>query len=245
METIQFKPGERFRTIKNFEKYQISNYGRVLAYTKSQPRFLKPSKDAMGYLHVRLYSNTLPVEYYANGMKKPTLFKVHRLVGKYFVRQGTKRGKLKDEINHIDCDKTNNHYKNLEWVTRSENINKAWEKGLMQKGFMKGRQKMMKPVCIEYLDGTKIYFECTNYAYVGMQNEISHTALYHRIYQGAGFGKKGIKAYQIDKLPVGETYQKILNIESEMIKYYRQFWPKRKHSIYYSTEEFKKIQKKI
>lgn len=57
---------------------------------------------------------------------KSYYFKVHRLVMLNF-------GKLvlfRNDINHIDGDKLNNHISNLEWVTRSENIKHAYDTGL-------------------------------------------------------------------------------------------------------------------
>jgi hypothetical protein len=53
------------------------------------------------------------------------------------------------EINHKDCDKFNNHYSNLEWVTHSANIQHArglignWSKG-RQSGFNVSRETRFK-----------------------------------------------------------------------------------------------------
>jgi hypothetical protein len=50
---------ETFVTIEGFENYSISNKGKIISYTKCEDgRLLKPQKDAMGYLHVRLYDGT-------------------------------------------------------------------------------------------------------------------------------------------------------------------------------------------
>ena len=51
---------------------------------------------------------------------------IHRLVGIYFVENNNGFNVL----NHIDGNKHNNHYTNLEWVTRSENIKHAFNNGL-------------------------------------------------------------------------------------------------------------------
>ena len=48
---------------------------------------------------------------------KPCGMSVHLMVGRIFVPNPDN----KPELNHIDCDKTNSRWDNLEWVTRSEN----------------------------------------------------------------------------------------------------------------------------
>lgn len=47
----------------------------------------------------------------------------HRVVAEVY--HGNQNTKL--QVNHIDGNRTNNHYTNLEWVTPLENIRKAWE----------------------------------------------------------------------------------------------------------------------
>lgn len=50
----------------------------------------------------------------------------HRMVAECFVdnREGKK------EVNHVDGNKINNHFSNLQWVTRSENNQHAYDTGL-------------------------------------------------------------------------------------------------------------------
>jgi DNA polymerase elongation subunit (family B) len=56
-----------------------------------------------------------------NGNEKT--FSVHQLVARVFIRP-PKEG---EEINHIDCNPSNNHAENLEWVTHAENERHAVE----------------------------------------------------------------------------------------------------------------------
>ena len=49
--------------------------------------------------------------------------RVHRSVAKYFVKNP--KPNEYDMVNHIDGDKMNNHYENLEWCNHKENCNKT------------------------------------------------------------------------------------------------------------------------
>ena len=51
---------------------------------------------------------------------------IHRLVGKYYVSNPYN----KPQINHLDGNKLNNHYTNLEWATDKENNDHALALGL-------------------------------------------------------------------------------------------------------------------
>ena len=95
---------EEWRTIDEFPRYKISNYGRVFGPRKE----IKQRLNEDGYCVVTLG---------AIDQGRSTFF-VARLVGLLFV-DGYKDGK---EINHKDFCRTNNYYKNLEWTTHQENI---------------------------------------------------------------------------------------------------------------------------
>ena len=93
--------------------YQISNYGNVKSIKRD--KILKPQVNGRGYLSVGLSKNG-----------KHKTFRLNRLVMITFV--GYEEGK--DQVNHIDGDKTNNRLDNLEWCTQSENMIHAFANGL-------------------------------------------------------------------------------------------------------------------
>lgn len=100
-----YKIMEIWKKIEGFENYEISNFGRVKSTNFGNTKVLIQEK-VKGYLRVTFSKN--------NVQKR---FLVHRLVAKYFIKNNVN----KICVNHIDGNKTNNNYFNLEWVTYSEN----------------------------------------------------------------------------------------------------------------------------
>ena len=95
-----------FKPIVGYEGiYEIDEYGTM--------RNIKTGKVFYGSLGTQGYIATTLRD--ANGKKKTE--KVHRLVATAFCfkPEGC------DVVNHLDEDKTNNYYKNLEWTTIAKN----------------------------------------------------------------------------------------------------------------------------
>ena len=98
-----------WKDIEDYEGlYKISEWGDVLSIGHGRKKLLKPFKTEKGYLAVSLWKN---------GQSKK--YRVHRLVASAFC-EGADYFPC---VNHIDEDKTNNYYENLEWCTIEYNNN--------------------------------------------------------------------------------------------------------------------------
>lgn len=82
---------------------------------KRKPYLAKRS----GYLYITVWENN-----------KHKTYKVHRLVAQYFVEN--KNHEKFTCVNHIDGNKTNNHFTNLEWCDLSHNSREAIRLGLQK-----------------------------------------------------------------------------------------------------------------
>jgi hypothetical protein len=107
---------EKWKTVKGFEDYKISNFGRIKSLKNNRTRILKHGSNPSGYCIS---------SFFVNG--KQFSFLTHRLVASHFLTNY----KSKKEVNHRDGDKKNNHVFNLEWATRSENMKHACDTKLL------------------------------------------------------------------------------------------------------------------
>ena len=109
---------EEWRDVKGYEGiYQVSSYGRVRTLAHVMMRSNGIPKTVKG----RILNPSVRNGYFFLGLhhegKAKYLF-VHQLVAMHFV-DGYKDGLV---VNHIDENKQNNHYTNLEWVTIGYNV---------------------------------------------------------------------------------------------------------------------------
>lgn len=108
---------EIFKDIEGYEGlYQISNLGRVYGVVRGDYK-KSVCKNSSGYHQFNLSRNS-----------KVKSFRVHRLVAIHFVEGRTED---RNQVNHIDGDKSNNRADNLEWATAEENTRHAYETGLI------------------------------------------------------------------------------------------------------------------
>lgn len=92
--------GERWRPIKDYDRYLVSDHGRVL--NAQRETLISPTRKKTGYLSVGLY---------INGIRKPK--PVRLLVAQTFLPDPL-YSDMTCPIN-LDGDYTNNHYENLLW----------------------------------------------------------------------------------------------------------------------------------
>lgn len=127
---------EVFKLVNWNNNYLVTSYGRM--FKKVNGIFIESNyyKTRWGYLEV--YTS-----------KEITKF-VHRIVALHFLENPRKL----NEINHIDGNKLNNHYDNLEWCTHQENVIHAFRNGLNKHSESSGVPKR-QVICVQ----TKEIFE--------------------------------------------------------------------------------------
>lgn len=99
---------EKWKKIKNYDEYYVSNLGNVKSLKNNQEKILKCSLSSSGYLQVVLCKNGITKNHF-----------IHRLVANEFIKNKNNYG----EINHKDENKLNNNANNLEWCDRKYNMN--------------------------------------------------------------------------------------------------------------------------
>lgn len=116
---------EIYKTIEEYPNYEVSNMGNV---RRKGRKMLKPlfTKNT-GYYMVCLYNEF--------GAKRVL---IHRLVADAFLSNPNNY----PVVNHINEDKTDNRVENLEWCTRSYNINYGTSINKIRKSKQKGCVQM-------------------------------------------------------------------------------------------------------
>lgn len=126
------------------DRYEINNYGDV--WDKKSNRFLTHSIDDEGYHRVHIHT--------LNGYKSKY---IHRLVKIEF--DGFDTDSEKNQIDHVDCNKSNNNPHNLEWVTREENALRAIKNNLYKQFDVKMSEDDVEFICQQLKQGK-------NYKYI-------------------------------------------------------------------------------
>lgn len=135
-----------FKVIEEFPKYEINCEGFIRNITTKKAKYVCINKQ--GYYQVQFKKHG-----HIYGRK------VHRYVAEYFLDPPSEE--LKKEckenypyvvcVNHIDHDKLNNHYENLEWCTQGYNAKESWRVGNTPalKGSLNGRSVLTEDIVHE------------------------------------------------------------------------------------------------
>ena len=141
---------EIWKPIKNFEKYEVSNYGNV------RSKVIKRSKDQnkMPEITYKILKPHFQRGYYTVQISNDYFILrklVHRLVAEAFLPNPNNY----PVINHKDEDGLNNHVDNLEWCTNEYNANYG-TRNLRIQNFHKMNDTNKKKVNQYDLNGTLI-----------------------------------------------------------------------------------------
>lgn len=104
---------ENWKLVVEHEAYEVSDLGNFRRTDNKVP--IAKVNSHNGYHLIKFNIGNI------------RMYRVHRVVAQHFIDNP----ESKEEVNHIDGDKTNNCVGNLEWSTRLENIKHAFNTGLL------------------------------------------------------------------------------------------------------------------
>lgn len=170
-------------------QYEVSNTGRVV--NTQTGRQLSPTERSDGYYTVGL-----------NLTGENKVYYLHRIVAEVFC----KKPDGCDEVNHIDCDKSNNHADNLEWVTRGQNQQHASDSSRW--GYKKVPRKDVPDIVQHYKDGKSLAWLQEKYGLPQSRLSGVLTGKYHSDITGFTEDDNPLRSYKKNYLS-DEVKQKI------------------------------------
>jgi hypothetical protein len=105
--------------------------------------------------------------------EKKIVKKLHRLIAIQLIPNPDEL----ETVDHIDCDKLNNHPSNLQWISNSDNVKKAFEDGRHQRGYYEITHKDGK---VEVIENLVKYCEDENYNPTQCYNVINNKQQAHK-----------------------------------------------------------------
>ena len=164
---------EKWKPVTNYGGiYEASTTGKIrsvdrvdCAGAKRRGKELSQCHDSDGYHVVGLSKDGITTQY-----------KVHRLIAITF-NGAPKEGQ---EVNHKDGKKSNNTYRNLEWVTSLENHQHAAKTGLKARGESSGRSVLTERIVIEI---RKLHDQGMTASVIANRTGAGKSAVEHVIYR--------------------------------------------------------------
>lgn len=146
----------------NKYEYVISNYGKLFKFSSEKEKAQYPDKDGYFKSSIRVLQ--------PDGKYVFHTYFIHRMVAYTFCKKDPDR----NLVNHIDGNKQNNYYKNLEWVTPAENTRHAILHGLQYNSGVHCpsaiySEETIRKICSMLESGydcLEIYKELTNDEYI-------------------------------------------------------------------------------
>lgn len=125
--------------IKSLDRTYVRRDGKKYPITGKE---LTPFIGNTGYTRIALRRNAMQVKY-----------SIHRLVAEAFLP----KEKGRDFVNHLDGNRLNNHYSNLEWVNNRENSchkykNQNTSSKYIGVSYINAKKKFVASICVGNID---------------------------------------------------------------------------------------------
>jgi hypothetical protein len=156
---------EVWKTIPNYQDYEVSNFGNVKSKKFNKEKILKPQINNAGYYNVILSKE-----------KKIKNIAIHQLVAMSFLNHLPNGKKI--IVDHIDNNKLNNNLYNLQLVSFRYNISKSKSGTSKYTGvsWNKKNKKWMAQIQFNSINKNLGYFENEYDAYLVYEKELQKTA---------------------------------------------------------------------
>lgn len=119
---LQMPP--RWIVLAEEPRYEINQFGFVRHRATLRPKKFRLVGKGIGYVYMIVDGRSGTGRSWQGGRRRR--YRVHRLVAKYFIPNPNKY----PDINHLDGDKHNNFFENLEWTTWDRNNDHARALGI-------------------------------------------------------------------------------------------------------------------
>ncbi len=133
--------------------YEVSNYGNVRSWIRLGDT-RQPKRDNPYYKKIPISKRGYYEQFFnLRELNVSKMVKIHRVVAQLFVPNPNNL----PFVNHLDGNKLNNFYKNLEWCTNLHNLKHAHNMGLIRIGEKSANTKLTNKQALEIFNLDKPY----------------------------------------------------------------------------------------